>query len=252
MAFGYEAILALAFVVWLAKVSTGTAKRPRRISGSTFSWPVFIPDVSTSGRLLLAALALTFLAGGLLRAAEDPAGPKKEQMPMKDSKGMPGLMSGRLYEDNSGCVTGKLDFWFERGRFSFVTFLEDPEPAVSKTDMDEAGAVILLGTTGCQIRFRIERADAPPEHSTPPVNPRRGESHMLGLPLRKYERLFNDGNDCALAKLSVWLARGRVSALMFASSDGRSVSAPSVLDAGAMWTVGGEACRFRVSLDRAS
>jgi hypothetical protein len=90
--------------------------------------------------------------------------------------GPPGLMGRGYFADNPGCVRAKLDIWLARGRHTHQLFMPRAEPDSAplpappdqatatrdppvQTVMDENGTTILVGSEGCRIRIRIDRAE---------------------------------------------------------------------------------------------
>jgi len=98
--------------------------------------------------------------------------------------GPPSRLSKGYFDNNPGCVSAKLDIWFERGRHSHQLFTVradeasgPPSPFGERTSnarqagegdkinsafldsMYAQGTTIFVGGDGCRFRVRIERAE---------------------------------------------------------------------------------------------
>lgn len=93
--------------------------------------------------------------------------------------------------------------------------------------------------------------DATPDQATPSSKKAKGGSHQ---PLRFSSRLFPDGNDCAVAKVDLWLQRGNVTYAVFLPGESPaqvSRSVPGGAD-GTTILVGEKDCLVRIRIERAS
>jgi len=138
-------------------------------------------------RLAACLLVSASLLGATSGTAEDGAKGLADPTALVEAvtrPGPPARLSKGYFDNNPGCVSAKLDIWFERGRHSHQLFAvradessgppspfdattsKAPQPEGSDKSnpafldsMDAQGTTIFVGGDGCRFRVRIERAE---------------------------------------------------------------------------------------------
>jgi hypothetical protein len=204
--------------------------------------------------------ALTALAGDENKEASSSIerDPEKGTITFKFPYGPPLLFYRRLYPPGAeGCVTAKLDLWFDKGQITFSDYVPFSEKgkdySFSISENDEM--TLLLGSSSCRVRVRIDRGDA--EKEPHPETVRKSESVASDFPdrppSRVYRRLYlRPTEGCVSAKLDLWLEHGRYSYSPFVPvrKEKKDFNVAIPENGEATFDIGSPNCRIRVLIDR--
>lgn len=110
-------------------------------------------------------VSASVLATNSADAQLDARSPSQVLMEVETRPGPPGWLRKGMFANGPGCVSAKLDVWFERGSHVQQLFMPDAtaddarqEPAIQvMTDGDMT--TIFVGRSGCRFRIRIDKAE---------------------------------------------------------------------------------------------